>query len=318
VYFDDFKVEHIKSPVVSSQDYYPFGLTFNSYQRENSVLSQYQYSGKEIQDELAIGELDYGWRFLRADIGRFNKPDIFSSVSSSSSPYAYAENDPTNATDLGGNFKFPAEFRQQFPRVTAYLEKNLPLMQYNETIVNSLSKFTNMDTRTIKNELQNGDGPSINARDFDQLHWGNNSVAGRIDVNEKHLLQKLEDGLASDDPKHEEYTTAYAFMTIITILHEYVHEASKRNDFSYMSGWDNHDEGSHWEFDVFKRYNDFIDEKQANDYGKAGRNLSVESFMRADPSMGVYAVIYTPSAPTESPKKKKDADKRAAKRSGGW
>jgi hypothetical protein len=40
--------------------------------------------------------------------------------------------------------------------------------------------------------------------------------------------------------------------------------------------------------------------------------------MRADPSMGVYAVIYTPSAPTESPKKKKDADKRAAKRSGGW
>jgi hypothetical protein len=27
VYFDDFKVEHVKSPVISSQDYYPFGLT---------------------------------------------------------------------------------------------------------------------------------------------------------------------------------------------------------------------------------------------------------------------------------------------------
>jgi hypothetical protein len=34
VYFDDFKVEQVKSPVVQSQDYYPFGLTFNSYQRE--------------------------------------------------------------------------------------------------------------------------------------------------------------------------------------------------------------------------------------------------------------------------------------------
>ena len=37
VYFDDFKVEHVKSPVIQSQDYYPFGLTFNSYNRENSV-----------------------------------------------------------------------------------------------------------------------------------------------------------------------------------------------------------------------------------------------------------------------------------------
>jgi len=37
VFFDDFKVEHIQSPVVQMDDYYPFGLTFNSYQRENSV-----------------------------------------------------------------------------------------------------------------------------------------------------------------------------------------------------------------------------------------------------------------------------------------
>lgn len=46
VYFDDFRVEHIKSPVVSSQDYYPFGLTFGNYQRENSLNNQYQYNGK--------------------------------------------------------------------------------------------------------------------------------------------------------------------------------------------------------------------------------------------------------------------------------
>jgi hypothetical protein len=60
VYFDDFKVEHVKSPVVSSQDYYPFGLTFNSHNRENSLVNQYQYNGKETQDELNLGWLDYG------------------------------------------------------------------------------------------------------------------------------------------------------------------------------------------------------------------------------------------------------------------
>ena len=46
VYFDDFKVEQVKSPVVQSDDYYPFGLTFGTYQRENSLNNPYQYNGK--------------------------------------------------------------------------------------------------------------------------------------------------------------------------------------------------------------------------------------------------------------------------------
>jgi RHS repeat-associated protein len=58
VYFDDFKVTYSKSPVVQMDDYYPFGLTFNSYQRENSVKNQYLYNGgSERQDELGL-EID--------------------------------------------------------------------------------------------------------------------------------------------------------------------------------------------------------------------------------------------------------------------
>ncbi|HET7179034.1 MAG TPA: hypothetical protein VFI14_04880, partial [Chryseosolibacter sp.] len=44
VFFDDFKVEHIKSPVVQMDDYYPFGLAFNSYSRENSIENRYLYN----------------------------------------------------------------------------------------------------------------------------------------------------------------------------------------------------------------------------------------------------------------------------------
>jgi len=36
------------------ENYYPFGLTFNSYQRENSVSNQYQYNGEKLQDELGV------------------------------------------------------------------------------------------------------------------------------------------------------------------------------------------------------------------------------------------------------------------------
>ena len=41
VHFDDFKVTHTKSPVVQRDEYYPFGLAFNSYSRENSTPNQY-------------------------------------------------------------------------------------------------------------------------------------------------------------------------------------------------------------------------------------------------------------------------------------
>lgn len=36
VYFDDFKVTHGKSPIVQSQEFYPFGGEFNKFSRENS------------------------------------------------------------------------------------------------------------------------------------------------------------------------------------------------------------------------------------------------------------------------------------------
>ena len=50
VYFDDFEVTHVKGPVTQTDYYYPFGLTFNSYQRENAAKNNYLYNGKEKQD----------------------------------------------------------------------------------------------------------------------------------------------------------------------------------------------------------------------------------------------------------------------------
>src|SRR5690606_38920667 len=57
VYFDDFTVEHVKSPVVQMDDYYQFGLTFNSYSRENTTPQDFKYNGKEEQNELRLGWL---------------------------------------------------------------------------------------------------------------------------------------------------------------------------------------------------------------------------------------------------------------------
>ncbi len=59
VYFDDFKVTHIKSPVIQQDDYYPGGSRFNGYTRENSLFNKRLYNaGSEIQNDAGKNSSD--------------------------------------------------------------------------------------------------------------------------------------------------------------------------------------------------------------------------------------------------------------------
>ncbi len=102
VFFDDFKVEHIKSPVVQMGDYYPFGLAFNSYQRENTTAQDFKYNGKELQDELGLTWLDYGARMYMPEIGRWGVVDPLGEKFVGHSPYNYAINNPILFIDPDG------------------------------------------------------------------------------------------------------------------------------------------------------------------------------------------------------------------------
>jgi RHS repeat-associated protein len=107
VFFDDFLIEHEKSSIIQVSDYYPFGLTFNSYKRENSVEQKYTYNGKEQQDELNLGWLDYGARMYMPDIGRWGAIDPLSEVFYPASPYNYVLNNPVNLIDPDGRSAEP-------------------------------------------------------------------------------------------------------------------------------------------------------------------------------------------------------------------
>lgn len=69
VYFDDFKVEHIQSPVTQINGYYPFGMTSYSYLRESEDFTNYLFQGKAY-DSLTHWH-DFGWRMYQADLGRW-------------------------------------------------------------------------------------------------------------------------------------------------------------------------------------------------------------------------------------------------------
>ncbi len=104
VYFDDFNVEQAKSPVIQSQDYYPYGLNFNSYERENTIGNKYKYNGKEEQNELNLALLDYGARMYDPVIGRWNVIDPLTEISRRWSSYNYAYDNPMRYIDPDGMY----------------------------------------------------------------------------------------------------------------------------------------------------------------------------------------------------------------------
>ena len=87
----------------SANNYYPFGLTFNSYQRVTSKQNDYLYNGKELQEDLGLNWYDYGARHYDPQLGRFFTQDRFSEKYYGLSPYQYAANNPTNLIDINGD-----------------------------------------------------------------------------------------------------------------------------------------------------------------------------------------------------------------------
>ncbi|WP_323829711.1 RHS repeat-associated core domain-containing protein [Algoriphagus persicinus] len=100
VFFDDFKVTHTPTDIVQKDDYYPFGLTFNSLLRENSLGNKYLFNGKERQE--LTGWDDYGARMYMADIGRWGVVDPLAEQFPSWSPYSFSFNNPLRFIDPDG------------------------------------------------------------------------------------------------------------------------------------------------------------------------------------------------------------------------
>lgn len=101
IYFDDLKIIHYTA-VEQISDYYAFGLTFNSYSRENSLKQNYLYNGKEVQDEFGLGWMDYGARMYMPDIGRWATIDPLTEMMRRWSPYNYVFNNPLRLIDPDG------------------------------------------------------------------------------------------------------------------------------------------------------------------------------------------------------------------------
>ena len=103
VFFDDFLVRHEQSVIQSSQDYYPFGLQFNSYTRENSIRNKYLFNkGSELQTDLDLGWYSTPFRMYDPAIGRFTQIDPMADFFTGINPYSFAFDNPVLFGDPDG------------------------------------------------------------------------------------------------------------------------------------------------------------------------------------------------------------------------
>jgi len=95
-----FTREGAQATIVEKNDYYAFGLKHGTTSDTSGVNYNYEYNGKEFQQE--IGMYDYGARFYMPDIGRWGVVDPLAEVYRRHSPYSYAVNNPIVFVDPDG------------------------------------------------------------------------------------------------------------------------------------------------------------------------------------------------------------------------
>jgi RHS repeat-associated protein len=104
VFFDDLSLQHSSGPIVRTDDYYPFGLTFNTSTLTGARTNKYLYTGHEHQAENGLGWYAHHFRDYDPQLGRWHVADPVAALYPGISPYHYCYNNPVVFMDPLGLF----------------------------------------------------------------------------------------------------------------------------------------------------------------------------------------------------------------------
>ena len=103
VHFDDMEVIVNESKIVQTEDFYPFGLRFNSWTRSTTKQNKFLFhNGTEFIDDLDLNWYHFKYRMHNPALGRFFNIDPLAESYVYNSPYAFAENKLGRGIELEG------------------------------------------------------------------------------------------------------------------------------------------------------------------------------------------------------------------------
>jgi RHS repeat-associated protein len=165
VYFDQFSVCNTKSPVIQTDDYYPFGLTYNSYTRENSVANDIKFQGQEHQDELGLSWDSFKWRNYMPEVGRFFNVDPLAEKYQYWTPYAFSGNRVIDARELEGlePFGLRGEWEDKAINAVKYVVEGDAFVDMSKAFTKFVADHQQTDDKTPKPDMTvtiTTDGPT--------------------------------------------------------------------------------------------------------------------------------------------------------------
>lgn len=101
------------SEILQEQNYYPFGLEHKGYNNvvNGSENNYFNFNGKELEEDLNLGWMDYGKRRYMRDIGRWTSVDPLADVMPDQSPFNFSFNSPLMFIDPDGALPWPIHIR---------------------------------------------------------------------------------------------------------------------------------------------------------------------------------------------------------------
>ncbi len=102
-YFDDMALRVVAPSPIQENHYDPFGLNLVGIEDTGIPNSNFQYNGKEKQNDFGLAWTDYGARMYDMQLGRWHAIDRFADKYATLSPYQYAANNPLGNIDINGD-----------------------------------------------------------------------------------------------------------------------------------------------------------------------------------------------------------------------
>ena len=102
VYFDDMAVTHTSGPIIRTDDYYPFGMTFNTSVLDGALTNKYLFNGIEHQPDLGLNTYQTIFRTYDPVLGRFLQIDPLADFMPGINPYSFGFDNPVNLADPDG------------------------------------------------------------------------------------------------------------------------------------------------------------------------------------------------------------------------